>query len=179
MFNKTVRIDLMFINGEPVLHAVDAGTTFSSARFLSAENTETIWNTFLYAWVTMYVGIPEDMLADHGSAFTAKNWEDYCKAAGVNLRFTGTESHNSMGQGETYHSMLRRIYNKVSMTYPRLPKELRLAYSVKAMNDTAGPNGLVPSPLLFGVHPRMPDTSMTLPTQQKRFEAMELARKEY
>jgi hypothetical protein len=69
----------------------------------------------------------------------------------IELRATGTESHNSLGQGETYLLILRLVYNKVSLTHPDLPSELRLALAVKAMNYTAGPHGLVPSLFLFGV----------------------------
>jgi hypothetical protein len=81
--------------------------------------------------------------------------EEHLKQISIELRATGTESHNSLRQGETYHSILRHVYNKVSLTHPDLPSELMLALAVKAMNDTAGPHGLVPSLLLFGVLPRI------------------------
>jgi hypothetical protein len=54
VFNKELRLDLMTIDGRPVLHIVDSGTNFSAARFLPAQDTRTIWHTFLYAWVTIY-----------------------------------------------------------------------------------------------------------------------------
>ena len=53
VFNKRVLIDLMWLSGAPVLHIADAGTNFSAARFLSGEDTQTIRNTFLYAWVAI------------------------------------------------------------------------------------------------------------------------------
>jgi Reverse transcriptase (RNA-dependent DNA polymerase) len=74
--------------------------------------------------------------------------------------------------------MLRRIYNKVSLTHPDMPSQLRLALSVKAMNDTAGPNGLVPLLLLFGVIPRLPGDDSVFPDQTRRLEAIETARQE-
>jgi hypothetical protein len=93
---------------------------------------------------------------DQGPVFLGHKWRERCRQASIILRATETESHNSLGDGETYHSMLRRIYSKVSLNHSNLPGELRLALSVKAMNDTAGPNGMVPFLLLFGVVPKFP-----------------------
>lgn len=65
------------------------------------------------------------------------------------------------------------------MTHPQIPKELSLALSVKAMNDTAGPKGLVPSLLLFGEIPRIPHTPKEHVDANVRIKAMETARNEY
>ena len=102
-----------------------------------------------------------------------------CKQVSKELRATGAESHNSFGQGETYHSILRPVYSKVSLTHQDLPSELKLALTVKAINDTAGPHGLVQSLLLFGVIPRIPGEEEICPNQSRRAEAMEIAREEY
>ena len=99
--------------------------------------------------------------------------------ANFTLRLTGTESHNSLGQGETYHAMIRRIFNKVSLTHPALTPELRLACTVKAMKDTAGPNGLVPSLLVFGRLPCSPGVESGLPNQVQREQAIVSVRDEY
>ena len=179
IFNRRVLIDLMWIDGNPVLHVIDAGTNFSAARFFPAEDAKTIWNTFLYAWVTMYLGYPDKIVTDQGSVFTSEEWEERCNKANIELDNTGTESHSSLGQGETYHSMLRRVYNKVHLTHPELPKELRLSMAVKAINDTAGPNGLIPSLLLFGAMPKMPHVPHENPEVNARFKAMKTARGEY
>ena len=154
VFNKEIRIDLFFLDQAPVLSIVDVGTNFATGRFLHREDTATIWNTFLYSWVCMYAGFPFSMLTDQGSVFMSKEWEEKCKNALITLRHTGTESHNSLGFGETYHALIRRVFNVVSVSYPSEPRELRLALSVKAVNDTAGPQGLVPSLLVFGVIPK-------------------------
>lgn len=46
------------------------------------------------------------------------------------------------------------------------------------MNDPMGPNGLVPSLLVFGILSRFPPTSSRLPSHEERMEAMEIARLE-
>ena len=168
----------MYLNGIPVLSIVDAGTNFMSARFLTCVNTETIWNTFLYAWSLIYSSFSRKMLTDEGSAFISSEWKQNCANANIRLRHTGTESHNSLASGETYHAMIRRVFNKVS-TYPQQPKELCLAFTVKAINDIAGPNGLVSFLLLFGMLPRMPDDDYAPLNQQERVALMKTARDEY
>lgn len=50
--------------------------------------------------------------------------------------------------------------------------------SVKAMNDTAGPPGLVPTLLVFGCMPRIPITPLDLPSQIQRMKAIASARRE-
>ena len=178
IFNKRISLDLMYLHGKPLLHIVDLGTNYFAARFLAAEDARTVWNTFLYAWVTIYLGFPQEILTDQGSVFTSKEWEQRCKEAEVSIDTTGTESHNSLGKGETYHALLRRVYNKVNTSHPELPKELGLAMTVKAINDTAGPNGLVPTLLLFGVMPRIPHEPAVFPDNNARIKEMEAARKE-
>jgi hypothetical protein len=46
IFNKEVRIDLVFLSGKPAFSIVDVGTNFVASRLLSGEDTETILDTF-------------------------------------------------------------------------------------------------------------------------------------
>ncbi len=88
------------------------------------------------------------------------------------------EAHNSLGSGERCHAPLRRIFLKIREEYPKIDKNIVLKLAVRAMNDTMGPEGLVPSYLVFGCIPRFPSTDSTLPTQQQRMDAMQAARRE-
>lgn len=49
------------------------------------------------------------------------------------------------------------------MDFGHVEKKLLQKIAAKAMNDTIGENGLVPSRLVFGVTPRLPIISMELP----------------
>jgi hypothetical protein len=163
----------------PVLTIVDAGTTFTSATFLLAATAKAVWDAFLQCWTTVYTGFPESILTDQGSLFTSADWHAACNASRILLRHTGIESHNSLGTGERYHGPLRRIFKKVTASYPSVTAELRLALSTKAMNDCVGPEGLVPSLLVFGVMPRLPDFPRQIPSQIDRFKCLYKARREY
>jgi hypothetical protein len=120
VFNQEIRLDLIYIDGRPVLHVVDTGTTFESATFLDEQSFGSVWNAFLRCWSTMYVGFPTSMLTDQGSVFLSRDWKASCAALGIRLRHTGMESHNSLGTGERFQALLRHIYNKVSLDHPPL-----------------------------------------------------------
>ena len=64
------------------------------------------------------------------------------------------------------------------MEHPGHPMEVVLALSNKAMNDTVGPEGLVPSLLAFGVIPRVSTATSKLPDQAARLSMMQIARDE-
>lgn len=68
---------------------------------------------------------------------------------------TGGKAHSSMGLGESYHQPLRKTYRKIIAHHNNVEPEYALAASVNAMNDTLGPEGLVPSALVFGEFPKV------------------------
>lgn len=168
----------MYLDGKPVLHVVDRDTKFGAACFLENETTSGTWEAFLYIWVAPYIGFPDMIAVDQGPQFISAEWRNLTQAAGIKVKQSGIEHHNAIGTGERYHAYLRRIYNKVRMESPSLSSRMALSLSVKATNDTAGPSGLVPSLLVFGVMPRLPVRHAAIPYHTKRMRAAISARKE-
>lgn len=62
--------------------------------------------------------------------------------------------------------------------YSGLSDNLRLRFAVKALNDTAGTNGLVPSLLVLGTIPSIGNTEAEFADREQRFSAITSARKE-
>jgi hypothetical protein len=124
------------------------------------------------------IGYPNRMRVDQGSIFTSPRWKELTDLNGIVLQLSGIESRNSLGAGERYHAPLRRMYHKIVFEYPRLDPHLALKLAVKAMNGTQGPEGLVPSLLVFGVLPRFPGSNTFLPNQKDRMDALIAARAE-
>jgi hypothetical protein len=161
VFNQEIRVDLMFLDDrQPVLHVVDAGTTYQAAAFLPGEDSTTVWNTLIRCWSHCYVGHPQGILADQGSVFCSEEFKSNCAVHEIELRSTGTESHSSLGAGERYHDPLRRVYQKLSLENRYVPRESLLQASVYAMSSTMGPEGLIPALLVFGMIPRLPSPCM-------------------
>ena len=69
---------------------------------------------------------------------------------GIKHKSLGVQSQNAFGVGERYHSSLRQIYRKVHHAKPRIGPQNAFMLEIKAMNDIAGPQGLVPTLLIFG-----------------------------
>jgi len=177
-FNRTVYLDLMYLDGRSVLHVVDRDTAFSDDAFTRAEDVETLWQLYNVIWVHPYVGHPSVIHVDQGPQFTSAAWKALAASAGSEVVWSGIEAHNSLGVGERYHAFLRQIYRRVRMEHPRMMPGAALSLSVAAMNTTAGPRSLVPTLLVFGVIPRAPMLPLPLPAQRDRMQAVVTARKE-
>lgn len=176
IFNRVVGMDLMKIDNRTVLHIVDRDTKFAASTFLRGESTAHVWEAFLMVWVASYVGYPDKVLLDQGSQFQSNEFASLLLAAGIDRKDAGVESHNSLGETERYHAYLRHIFEKARAEHPNLSTEVILQLATKACNDTAGPSGLVPTLLVFGVMPRLPIHPKELPSQKERMETLHQSR---
>ena len=82
--------------------------------------------------------------------------ENFFAKFGVITRSILCESHNSLGVGERYHAPLRKIYKKFKEEQSRLESSVALSIAVNALNNTANPEGLIPSLLVFVRIPKTP-----------------------
>jgi hypothetical protein len=65
------------------------------------------------------------------------------------------EAHNSISIVKRYHGPIWRVYQIIVSEIPELDKDIALQMAFKAINNSAGPDGLVPMLLVFGAYPRM------------------------
>lgn len=128
-------------------------------------------------WVTKYVGFPDYIVVDQGTQFSSHEWESLLRATVICAKASGVEGHNAIGTGERYQSYLSRVYIKVKAECPALDSKLMLQLAVKAVNNTAGPFGLVPRLLVLGILPGIPLHPQKLPDQASRMNALHRARK--
>lgn len=179
-FNERVLMDVLFLNSKPVLHIVDEGTRFSAARLLPDYSTNTIWKTILECWAAVYTRLPNRMLVDQARCF-GDSFIHLAAIANMAVERIGVEAHSSLGLGERYHQPLRTTYRKIICAHPKTEPQLSIALAVKSMNDSLGPEGLVPSLLVFGEYPKVatrseiPTTKLTL---GERSKVAVIARKE-
>ena len=144
----------MFLKGKALLNCDDRETKFNAASFLSDQTVDTVWNAYQKMWSLPYVGHPEHTHADQGPQFKSRRWEGLFHLAKIDLTLSGVEGHNALGEVERYHSCLRLIFKKVQADFPHLDDNYALQLALKAVNDTAGPNGLVPTLLVLSILPR-------------------------
>ena len=177
-FNYEVVIDVMYINGKPVLHMVDVATSFQSARWLKSLSAKDTWDAFRLGWIDVYLGPPDILTHDPGTNFASVEFHGEAKVMGVTCKEMPVEAHWSVGKAEKYHGPLRRAYEIFHAEFGNmLSPENMLQMAVKAVNDTAGPDGLVPTLLVFGAYPRMTTESPPTPSTLKRAETIQKAMK--
>ena len=105
-----------------------------------------------------YIGRPQEITHDAGRQFTAKEFQSNAAMVAIKCNTDPVESHGTVGMVERYHAPLRRAWNVIELDIParnETQRSANLQASVKAVNDSAGPNGLVPILLIFGAMPRL------------------------
>jgi hypothetical protein len=60
------------------------------------------------------------MRTDAGSIFVSQKWKRFTDLSKIKLEQSGAEAHNSLGIGERYHGLLRRVYHKVKKDFPSM-----------------------------------------------------------
>jgi len=94
---------------------------------------------------------------------------------GIKVKIVPVKAHNSIGIVERYHGPVRRAYSIISTEIQDIDKEMVLQMAFKAVNDTAGPDGLVPTLLVYGALPRMVEYDTPSPTVAQRSAALKKA----
>jgi hypothetical protein len=174
-FNHSVYVDIIYINGSPVLHIIDEATRYQAARWLQNISAKHTWDTLRACWIDTYIGPPEYITHDAGRNFISKEFQQYAMAMAISTKAVPVEAHWSVGLVERAHPALRRAYQIITDECKDIQKELALQMAVKAVNDTAGPDGLVPTLLVYGAYPRMSNLDPPAPSITDRAAAIRKA----
>jgi len=71
----------------------------------------------------------------------------------IKVKEVPVKAYNSIRKVERYYALLCRAYKIISLELEDASKELTLQMAVKAINDSAGPDRLVPMLLVFSAYP--------------------------
>jgi hypothetical protein len=107
-------------------------------------------------WIDTYIRSPDVIVTNAETNLTATKFVNNAKAMIIEIEEVPVEAHHSIGKIEKYHGPVRRAYEIIMKklgTAISPPNALQMA--IKSVNDTAGPNGLVPTLLVFGAYPRL------------------------
>lgn len=154
-FNSTVYVDIFYIDGHAVLHVVDEATRFQAAQLLSTVTSENVWTALRRCWMDVYVGPPDMVIHDAGKQFVAHAFQRNAHMFHIRTKAVPVEAAHSMSLVERYHEPVRRTVRIVRTECPEIDFASALQIAIKAINDTAGPDGLVPTLLVFGTLPRL------------------------
>ena len=81
----------------------------------------------------------------------------------IKVKEVPIKAHNSVRKVEWYYILLYYIYKIISSELEGTSKELILQIAVKAINDSAGPDRLIPILLVFSAYPWITDDSLLSP----------------
>ncbi|KAJ5379608.1 hypothetical protein N7509_012727 [Penicillium cosmopolitanum] len=179
-FNYSVIVDVLYLEGKPVLQVIDAATSFGAARFLRDMSARNSWDTLRACWIDTYQGPPDYVVHDAGKNFISTEFKQLASSMSIKIKEVPVEAHNSVGKVERYHAPLRRAYEilREELKDENIDREMILQMAVKAINDSAGPDGIIPTLLVFGAYPRMTEMDPPSPSVVKRAEAIRAATKE-
>jgi hypothetical protein len=147
VFGEELSIDLMWVYGGAVLHIIDTATRFSSSTFLDKYNSnygqsvDGIWTAFIETWCTAYTGYPNRLRTDAGSVFVSPRFKELTNLAGIELRISGVEAHNSLAIGERLHAPLRRVHEKIRFDFPTIDPSMALKLATKGKTTPTGKMG--------------------------------------
>ena len=174
-FNHIIAVDLMYLNGKPVLHVVDEATHYMAAVFLRKVSSEETWKALLRCWIRVYLGPPDHIPVDQGSNFVSRHFKGSASAEGMSIIEAPVKSPSTMTHVESYHAPLRSAYLKIKDSMSRTTTDADcLQMAVKCTNDTVVPEGLCPTLLVYGSIPR-PPRQLPADTQLERAKAMDAA----
>jgi hypothetical protein len=88
-----------------------------------------------------------------GKNFISKDFKHLAIMMGITTKTVPVEAHWLIRKVEYYYIVLHRAYQIISKELPNLDKEMALQIAIKAVNDIAGLNRLIPTLLVFSAFP--------------------------
>ena len=174
-FNYSIIVDIFYINGKPVLHVVDEATRYQAGRWLNSMSAKTVWEMLRACWIDTYLGPPDVITTDAGTNFDSNEFAQMAANVGTKVKIVPVEAHNSVGIVERYHGPVRRAYQIITSEVPGINKDVALQMAFKAVNDSIGPDGFVPTLLVYGAYPRMSELDSPAPKISQRAAAIKKA----
>ena len=105
-FNAELIINIMYIDGKPVLHVVNNATAFQAAKFLRNMEVTTVWKALQLCWLNTYIDSPNIIVYDTDTNFTAKKFRQSASAILITVKKVSVKAHNSISKVKRYHASL-------------------------------------------------------------------------
>ena len=100
---------------------------------------------------------------DASTNFDSNKFAQMAANVGTKVKIVLVEAYNSVGIVERYHSPVRRVYQIITSEVLSINKDVVLQIAFKAVNDSIGPDGLVPTLLVYKAYPRISKLDSLIP----------------
>ncbi|KDN62827.1 putative conserved hypothetical protein [Colletotrichum sublineola] len=142
-------------------------------KFSLQDNNYNFNHKIIVNMIDVYLSLPDWIVIDAGLNFHAAEFKQSTRALSIHVKEVPIKAHNSISKVKRYHTPLRRAY-KIFRNEGESPT-IALQLAVKAINNTAGPDGLIPTLLVFRAYPQIADSSPPSPSITKRAETVKKA----
>jgi hypothetical protein len=96
------------------------------------------------------LGPPDQIIADTGKQFTSKKFAQLANTIGTKVKIVPIEAYNSDGIVERYYGPIRYTYLIITAEINGINKDTALQMAFKAINDSAEPDGIILTLLVYG-----------------------------
>lgn len=100
----------MGLDWKPILHILNTHTLFQNALPIRTKSTEHVCYAFVEGLASLNIGYPNVIRLDHESTCKSDYFRNYAYANVIQFLFSVIDSHNSIGTGELYHSLLCPLF---------------------------------------------------------------------
>jgi hypothetical protein len=106
--------------------------------------------------VNTYAGPSDVIVTNAGKSFVRAEFVANARIIAIEIEEVPVKAYNSIGKIERYYGPVKRAFEVISADFGNaITPDYVLQMAVKAVNDTAGFDGLVPILLVFGTYPRL------------------------
>ena len=162
-FNYCIIVDIMYINRSLVLYIVNKYIRFQAGRQLQNISAKYIQDIVRICWINTYLGPLDVITYNIGKNFISKEFKEYATIMGIITKGVPVKAYNLIGIVKHYHSPLQRVYQIIIVKILNINKDAALQMAFKTINNSIGPNRLVPTLLVFGAYPRITNLDAPLP----------------
>ncbi|CAL3967671.1 unnamed protein product [Diplocarpon coronariae] len=85
------------------------------------------------------------IIYNYSTNFNSAEFRSSLRSIGITLKLIPIEAHYFISKVEWYHRPLRYAFKIIIAKHPRLSDNKRLQMAIKAVNDIAGPNRMIPT----------------------------------
>ena len=125
--------------------------------------------------INTYLRLLDIITHDIGKNFISKEFKEYATTIGIITKGVPVKAYNLIKIVKCYHGPLQRVYQIITVEILNINKDAALQIAFKAINDSIGPNGLVPTLLVFGAYPRITNLNAPSPTVTQHTTAVKKA----
>jgi hypothetical protein len=118
------------------------------------------------------LGPLDNIIYNIGKNFVSIEFRQYAKFIVIQVTEMPVEAYNSIRKVKRYYTLLQQVYKIIYDKLRDTSAKASLQIAIKAVNDSAGPDGIIPIFLVFGVYPRIIKNSVLSPIITKRTKAI-------